>query len=120
VAASSPRPTLRATWSGACTRTFLLPAVFFCNTCCMYHAARMPGPADYTCDIFTVGGRAGSPTRPSGHSSPPKTAASRAAPRPNTSLGGGLGEGEGEAPQQVTPVHVKVRALVVHPAAAVT
>jgi hypothetical protein len=101
-------------------RASLLPALFFCNIYCMYHAARMPGPADYSCDIFTVAGRAGSPARAPGHSSPPKTAASRAAPRPSTSLGGGVGEGGGEAPPQVTPAHVKVRALVVLPAALVT
>ncbi len=70
----------------------------------MYHAARMPGPADYTCDIFTVGGRAGSPLRPVGHASPPKTAGSRAAARPHTSLG----DAEDAAPVPVTPMHVKV------------
>ena len=79
----------------------------------MYHAARTPGPADYSCDIFTVGGRAGSPTRPSGHSSPPKTAASRGAARPHTSLAGAVGDGadaDGDAPVAVTPMHVKVGA----------
>jgi hypothetical protein len=70
----------------------------------------MPGPADYTCDIFTVGGRAGSPTRPSGHASPPKTAASRGggASRPKTSLDAAGEGGQGEGPAAVTPVHAKV------------
>jgi hypothetical protein len=78
----------------------------------MYHAARMPGPADYTCDIFTVGGRAGSPSRPSGHASPPKTAASRGVARPHTSLGGLPEEGAAVEAAAVTPMHVKVRALL--------
>jgi hypothetical protein len=70
----------------------------------------MPGPADYTCDIFTVAGRAGSPSRPSGHASPPKTAASRGAARPQTSLAGAEESAEGAPVVPVTPMHVKVRA----------
>ena len=72
----------------------------------------MPGPADYTCDIFTVGGRAGSPLRPAGHASPPKTAASRGAARPQTSLAGPAEAAEGDTAVPITPMHVKVRALL--------